>query len=730
MTISSRPLFAYLLIALPLTRTAGAADAPADQARPAALEEIIVTAQKKEEKLSDTPLSLTAISSSQIEALGATEFRDIANTVPGLSMTGNGVGENQVNLRGVTTGADVAPTVGIYIDDVPYGSSTPFGNFASLSLDVALFDLDRVEVLRGPQGTLYGASTMGGLIKYVTPLPDTNNYSGTVRSGVSTTHNGGISYDAGGAVNIPLSPGVAAVRVSAFYSHDGGFIDNTALGEEDVNQSKVYGGRADFLLKPAENLSIRLTAFAQNTYRDGAESSDFNLTTGLPILGTYDQQRLLPEPFAEHFTLVSGTVDYDFGPAKLTSVTSFQKANTYVGIDDSSLYVPILASDGLNFGAVGEVQEADTQKITQEMRLAGTGHYLDWLVGGFFTREDTLLAQNVPSYNTDGTLSAFNLATVTVPSQYKEYAGFVTLTGHLTDRLDLTGGLRFAHNAQNESQTGSGLLVGTLPERFESGNVKTYLLDLKYKINDLAMTYFRFATGYRPGGPNLVANGFNGQPLAQPFFSPDTLHSYEAGLKISTPDHRYSLDGALYWINWDNLMVTAESNGVGVVANASSARNKGAELTLTAVPVDALTLLGTFGYIHAVLSADAPDLGGVEGEVLPNTPKYTAALSGDYTFPVAQFQGFAGATYRYVDTRFASFNANPGIPQYTLPSYSAIDLRTGITVKSTRVELYVKNVTDRAGELNAQTILSAAGGPAQVTLLQPRTVGLSVSTKF
>jgi iron complex outermembrane receptor protein len=176
--------------------------------------------------------------------------------------------------------------------------------------------------------------------------------------------------------------------------------------------------------------------------------------------------------------------------------------------------------------------------------------------------------------------------------------------------------------------------------------------------------------------------------------------------------------------------VTAESNGVGVVANASSARNKGVELTLTAVPVDALTLLGTFGYIHAVLSADAPDLGGVEGEVLPNTPKYTAALSGDYTFPVAQFQGFAGATYRYVDTRFASFNANPGIPQYTLPSYSALDLRTGISVKSTRVELYVKNVTDRAAELSAETILSAAGGPAQVTLLQPRTVGVSVSTKF
>ena len=203
------------------------------------LEEIVVTAQKKEEKLSETPLSITAISSAQIEALGATQFRDIADTVPGLSIIGNGVGQSQVNLRGVTTGADVAPTVGIYVDDVPYGSSTPFGNFAQLALDVGLFDLNRVEVLRGPQGTLYGASTMGGLIKYVTTMPDTNAYSGSARAGISSTRAGGVSYDGAGAVNAPLIPDVAAVRVSGFYSHDGGFVDNLTRGTEDIDQAKL-----------------------------------------------------------------------------------------------------------------------------------------------------------------------------------------------------------------------------------------------------------------------------------------------------------------------------------------------------------------------------------------------------------------------------------------------------------------------------------------------------------
>src|SRR5579871_5950553 len=193
-----------LVSSLPVLGTAWAAGTSDEENQPIALDEIIVTAQKKEEKLSDTPLSITAVSSSQIQALAVTQIRDLASTVPGLSITGGGIGTNQVNLRGVTTGADVAPTVGIYIDDVPYGSSTPFANFAQLSLDAGLFDIDHVEILRGPQGTLYGASTMGGLIKYVTPLPDTNTFGGDFQTGVAVTHNGGVSYNGASAVNLPL----------------------------------------------------------------------------------------------------------------------------------------------------------------------------------------------------------------------------------------------------------------------------------------------------------------------------------------------------------------------------------------------------------------------------------------------------------------------------------------------------------------------------------------------
>jgi outer membrane receptor protein involved in Fe transport len=167
-----------------------------------------------------------------------------------------------------------------------------------------------------------------------------------------------------------------------------------------------------------------------------------------------------------------------------------------------------------------------------------------------------------------------------------------------------------------------------------------------------------------------------------------------------------------------------------VIANASTARNKGFEATLTAVPIDALTVIANVGYINAKLASDSPDLGGVAGERLPNTPRFTTALSGDYSFPLGRMEGFAGATYRFVGERFASFNGSGGVPQYRFPSYSSLDLRTGVNLQATRVELYVKNLTDQTAQLSAQTITALLGGPAEINILQPRTVGLMVSTKF
>jgi outer membrane receptor protein involved in Fe transport len=212
--------------------------------------------------------------------------------VPALSFSTSGPGQTQLTLRGVTAGNDIGPTVGVYVNDVPYGSSTAFTNASSLSLDAGLFDMDRIEVLRGPQGTLYGASTMGGLIKYVTAAPELDVLSGSAQAGVSDTRHGGISYNGAAAINAPIVSDKIALRANGFYSQDGGFIDNLALGRKDVNRSRVYGGRADLLLKPTDALSIRIGGYIQNIHRDGTAAADYTLA-GEPVDTALDQRRLL-----------------------------------------------------------------------------------------------------------------------------------------------------------------------------------------------------------------------------------------------------------------------------------------------------------------------------------------------------------------------------------------------------------------------------------------------------
>jgi iron complex outermembrane recepter protein len=694
------------------------------------LEEVVVTAQKFEQKLSETPLSVTAISARNLEALGATQFRDFASTVPSLTFTTSGVGSTQVNLRGITTGNNISPTVGIYVDEVPYGSSTPFASGAQLALDVGLFDVSRIEILRGPQGTLYGASTMGGVLKYVSVMPDTAAFGATARAGIVSTSGGGVGYDAAAAVNAPLADDKAALRVSGFYTHDGGFIDNLANGHDDVNEAEVYGGRADLLLKPADKLTLRLAAFAQDIDRDGTASADFSLATGEPIDSDLDQRRLRVEPFDQQFRLVSGTLDYEFEGAALTSITSYQTVRSHAITDVSAFFGPALGAAGIVLGSVDVAKQNETDKLTQELRLAATGPRWDWTLGAFYTDEDSDQFQRLNASTPDGAVFPVNLLTVELPSTFEEYAGFGTLTWHATSKLDFTGGLRYAHNSQTFEQIGSGALVSSVPERSDSDSILTYLATIRYRASDNLMSYLRYATGYRPGGPNVVLNDLSGQPLASPTFAADELRSYEAGIKTNTADGRFGVDAAVYFIKWDNLQINAVRNGLGVVDNAAAAASKGAELTLTFVPLPQLALVGALAYIEAELSEDAPDLGGLEGDRLPDTPKFTGTLSADYSFELGGRAAFLGTTVRHVTDRVSSYDASPGSPQYDLPEYTTVDLRTGMQLGAARLQLYVRNAFDERGQLSATTAFSALGGPVWVSLVQPRTIGVNFITQF
>jgi iron complex outermembrane recepter protein len=695
----------------------------------AELEEIVVTAQKRKERLIDTPQSVSVLSADAIAKIGATQFRDFANTVPGLSFTTAGAGYTQVSLRGVTAGFDLTPTVGIYVDDVPFGSSSGFAQGAQLALDVGLFDIERIEVLRGPQGTLYGASTMGGLVKYVSKQPDASTFGVEAQTGVSGTKQGAISYNGAAAINAPLATDKAALRASGFYSRDGGYVDNVTLNQDDVNQSDVYGGRIDLLLTPIDGLSVRLGAFLQNIERGGQATSDFTFA-GQPETASLEQNRRVAEPFEQRFRLASATVAYDFGPATLTSISSHQSVRTEMAIDFSRQFLPILAQFfGLNYGAVGFPQDLETRKLTQELRLASNNSgTLEWIVGGFYTHEKSDNVQEFVPLDLAGQPAPRDLYAYSGPTRFEEYALFGDLTWHLTDRFDVSGGVRRARNEQSFTQFGSGRLIGSAPTRRSEENVSTYLANARYRFGDRATGYVRYATGYRPGGPNFVANDpTTGLPVAAPTFEADRLKSYEIGYKSETADRRFSVDTAVYYIDWGNIQINAVRGGFAVIANANAgAEVRGVELTVAARPIEPFTLAGAFAWQDAKMSNTDLDLGALDGERLPNVPRFTATLTGDYALPFGIFRPTIGATLRHVSNRMASFNASPGSPQYRVPEYSTFDVRTGFAVGSVDLQLYIHNISDERGQLSVAT----NRGPAQVSLLQPRTVGITATTRF
>jgi outer membrane receptor protein involved in Fe transport len=725
---------ASIFIAAPAIADAAASEA-APQASNAATErpandEIVVTAERRSERLIDTPQSLSALSAADLSKLNATKFIDYANTVPGLQFVTQGVGRTQINLRGVTTGTDPSSTVGIYVDDVPFGSSTRFAVGNQLTLDAGLFDLDRIEVLRGPQGTLYGASSIGGLIKYVTTAPSLTEFGGMAEGSVSTTHDGGIGYSGNLVVNIPVITDKVAIRASGFYSHDGGYVGNVETGQKNVDQAKVYGARVDVLLKPTDDLSLRLTGFGQNIRRDGALYSGYDRVTREPIDGSLDQAHPVEEPFDQNFRLVSGTINYDFGGVKLTSITSYQTNKTFVIQDLTSVEGPFLSPLFPNLVGVGAENRVSTKKFTQEVRLSTQiAKTFDLITGAFYTHEKSNVQQSFPLFDASNNIIPFVLFDGQTPTIYREYAVFGDLTWHITDKFDVTGGVRYARNNQRFEQIATGLLGSSLsPEKSKEG-VVTYLANARYHFSPNVMAYARFATGYRPGGPNtVVRDPATGVLEAPTSVKSDTLQSYEGGLKAETSDHSLSIDVSGFYIDWKNIQIGTAVDGIAEYLNAGTAHIKGAELTLIARPDTGLIFTGNFSYNDGFLTQANAVLGAAKGEQLPNTAHFTAALTGDYTLNSSSLKPTIGATLRYVGKRTTSFDDNVGLPNYRLPDYVSTDLRAGVVVGPVEAQVFVHNLFDVRAQLSATTI----DGPtvAEVAIMQPRTIGISATTRF
>ncbi len=708
-----------------------------DSAQGGQVEEVVVTAQKRTERLIDAPQSVTVLSADTLASLGATQLRDFAATIPGLSFQTAGPGWTQISLRGVTAGFDVSPTVGIYVDDVPYGSTTSFARAGQLALDVAPYDLERIEVLRGPQGTLYGASTMGGLIKYVTKRPDTANFGGFGTLGISGTQRGGTNYNVVAGVNAPLSTDRVALRATGFQTHDDGYIDNVTLGRKDVNSSDVYGGRLDLLFTPSDNLSIRLNSFLQNTTTDGFPLSDRTLA-GAPVRGDLVQARPAEEAFKQRFRLVAGTVSYDFGAAELTSISSYQTVRTHFDVDLSPVFLAFaqsLAPGGVTLRSAVSDIDSSTDKFTQELRLSSkSGGVLEWILGAYYTDESSKDTSHFLTVDTSGQTVPNNILFNLQPSEQKEYAAFGDLTWRLTGKFDVTGGVRYAHTDTTFTQFQSGALGLNAPRVDTGDHIFTYLGNVRYRFTDRATGYLRYATSYRPGGPNFIlTDPATGRPLTEfATFDPDELKSYEIGFKADTADRRFGIDIGVYTIDWSNIQVTVSRSGLVFRDNATGgATSRGADLTFSARPTHALLVTGNFAYQDAFMKEANTVLRVAKGERLPNVPHFTTAWNADYQLGTGSLQPVIGATVRYVGDRTASYNASTSPPQYRLQSYTTVDLRLGLQLGSFNTQLYAHNLLDEYGEIPPRLSgVTPATGPYAVGIIQPRTIGLMISRDF
>jgi outer membrane receptor protein involved in Fe transport len=685
-----------------------------------------VTAERRSENVQNIGGGITALTGGDLSGANAHNFADFASTVPGLSYFSGGPTNNLIAIRGVTTGGtQLGSAIALYLDDVPLGASTQFGlGFQSLNFNT--FDLDRVEVLNGPQGTLYGANALGGTIKYVTAAPELDDFNGRVEMEGSSTGHGGMNDGLRGMLNIPLLDGRAALRLDGIQEFDSGYTQDPDHGRRDVGAGRQLSGRATFLFDVTPDLTVKLSAIVDRVNGSGADVVFRDFFTHKPVEGTYDQSYPLQQPSSNSLYLYSGVVNWDFHWASLTSITGYQIDKGKYESDLSTLYDALLTSTD----PFGLPVNDTTKKFTQELRLASPDNKdFEWVLGGYYTRETTDENVNlIDGASPDGTLFGFLPFNGFLPSTYREYAVYADATYYISNSVDVTGGIRYSQQHQTYQSFIESLFFPT------NQSVVTYLFNPRWHIDDDTMLYARASSGYRPGGPNFVIPG----SPTPPTFSPDKLWNYELGEKSTLLDGRATIDADIYDIEWKDIQTTVNVGGINQLVNAGNARVQGAEMSFGYRLLDQLSLAGTAAYTDAKLTTPAPIIGvDNKGERLPLSPKFNFSLEATYNFQVdGNVSGAINVVDSYVGERIAGYNGDAygvGNPGYKLNGYNNVNFNLSFFLpRGVEIDGYLKNVFDTRGEVSASTVTNQylPTAPVPVYLSLPRTVGLVVKMGF
>lgn len=691
---------------------------------------VVVTAERRSESVKQVPSSVTAIGGARLEELGAARIDDFVSLIPGLNYVGGRPGARQLILRGISSGGDQqSATVGTYIDEVPIGSSTALNGGSRIKPDIDAFDLERLEVLRGPQGTLYGANSLGGLLKYVTVAPDAKRFSGFGRVEVMSVAHGGGGHGVNAGLNAPLGE-TSALRLSAFSRTEPGYVDNIDpdIGRKDVNELRTRGMRLSFASRLTADFAIRVSALTQKFSTGGEPTEDVAIATGQPVHGRYQQTRYTPEPSRQDFDLFSVTLDWNVAGGKLLSITSHNKTN-YVRDQDWTPY------DGLGQVDPGvllssETDRFGTRKTTQEFRYTSArSSSFEWMLGAFWTREESTMLLVERGLSRQGVVAPapFDLLFLDdLRGTYTQKAVYGNARYFVSPSFDIGVGLRLTRDSTRATDQLGGLFAGGSFKLDQSASFNSFMLAPRYKVDDRTMVYARVANASRPGGPNSVSPAGIAAGASRTF-NPDRLTSYEAGLKTTSADGRFGLDLSAFYIDWRDVQIRSTVNTFAFIGNGGKARSQGLEASVAAQPIDGLTLGFNAALIDARLAGDAPAVGGLNGDVLPNSARISASASADYEFAgIGASRAYLGASLRHVGERKENFVRGRGRERLSLPAFATLDLRAGLRWDSWDLNFYAKNATDT----RFVETLTTNFYPVAAAIGRPRTVGAFVSMRY
>lgn len=687
------------------------------------LNDIVVTATKRSESVQNIPSAIVALPESFLKETGAQQVADIVKAVPGFAFTQNATGTAVLAIRGIQTGGSYSASqspVAIYFDEVslfdPYSSA-----FIS---PINMFDISRVEVLKGPQGTLFGAGALSGVLRVITNKPNNSKADAAAEVTAETTKGGKPGYLTNLMMNVPVVEDHLAVRAVGYYNSFGGWIDNVTTGGKNVNRVRNYGGRIMVGWEPIENLDFLATAMKERTQPreltyENYQGADYVSSNPARQYNDVDT------------TLYSLTANYTMPWATLTTSTSYLRRKANLQRDFTRIARAVTGLD-----AVGTLTNKwKSHNFNQEIRLASNGDQpFQWLIGAFFEDYKVTLpeliyqagsanAPNRPPFPTDYLEAAVFGASVS------DQAVFGEVSYEVTPSLKLTAGLRYGrYKVGSNSATA---IYG--PTRFE-GDPSTFARSAKYskatpkfsvsyKVSPDIMLYGLAGQGYRSGGANLVpsTDPQNGQALPV-LYNPDSLWNYELGFKSALLDRKLVFNASVYYIDWKGIQLMQQAPSYFYVDNSGDARSKGIEVQITVNPVKSLEFGTSLSYNDAKLKSVIPGTQAIPGDRLPGSAKWNVYLYSQYTHELGDDSSLSfRVDYSYLSKELSTLNNLNNPNTLTYGSYGNVDAQATLSLGNFEAQLYVRNLTDS----NKRTSAIQLFPPALETLQRPRTVGIT-----